>query len=105
MGGPVEKFIEPLGEKLLAKLFPVFKDRNEVKIGMNHFLTHAWITMTLSFLSFLWWPITLLAVLSLLLVAVAEYKDVMNGRLVDVFTRSSGWLWGIMPVIVRAIIS
>lgn len=95
MGGPIEQFIEPLGEKLLAKLFPVFKDRNEIKIGVNHFLTHVFITMTLASFGLLW-----IAIGSLVLVPIAEFQDVKKGRWVDVLTRTSGWSWGLIPLMV-----
>jgi hypothetical protein len=96
MGGPIEGFIEPLAERILARLFPVFKDRNEIKIGMNHFLTHFWITGTLSLAGWYW-----AAIVSVVLVAVAEYKDVQRGRWVDVWTRSAGWVWGVWPSMIK----
>lgn len=95
MGGPIEKFIEPLGEKLLARLFPIFKDRNEIKIGMNHFLTHVWITLSISMLGFEW-----LAIASFALIPIAEFQDVIAGRYIDVWTRSAGWLWGVVPSVI-----
>jgi hypothetical protein len=96
MGGPIEQIFEPLGEKLLAKLFPIFKDRNEIKIATNHFLTHVFITMTLSSLGWTW-----VALGSILLVVIAEYVDVRRGRYIDVVTRSLGWFYGLLPLALK----
>lgn len=95
MGGPIEKFIEPLGEKILAKLFPIFQDRNEIKIGVNHFLTHVFITMTFASFGLLW-----IALGTLVLVPIAEFQDVKKGRWVDVFARTAGWAWGLLPLLI-----
>ncbi len=101
MGGPIEKLIEPWGEKLLATLFPIFKDRTEVKIASVHFLTHAWLTTSLIILGFLWTPLLIVGILSIGLVLIAEYSDIKKGRWVDVYTRLAGWCWGLLPLLVR----
>lgn len=90
MGGPVEKFIEPLGERVLS-IFPVFRDRNEIKIAVNHFLAQAFITNSFFMLGLAWWPFHVLSVLSIALMIIAEWK---NGRWVDRFSRGLGWLPG-----------
>lgn len=100
MGGPIEKFIEPLGEKLLAKLFPIFADRNEIKIAVNHFLTQVFITLSLSTLGLIWTPARWVALASFVLVPVAEIKDMKRGRWVDFYSRGLGWVYGIAPAIV-----
>ena len=94
MGGPVESFIEPLAERLLARLFPIFKDRNEIKIGANHFLTHVFITMSFSSFGLTWFAFG-----TIILIPIAEYSDVKKGRWVDVFTRLAGFLYGCLPLL------
>jgi hypothetical protein len=101
MGGAIESHIEPKAERLLAWIWPGFKDRNEIKAGVNHFLKYVWLTGSLSVVGLKFGWVSWAAVASIILVVVDEWGS--QGRWVDRITRSIGWAYGLAPTIFKLV--